>query len=98
MVDKVMSFGGTRINFMVTFFFVEKNDDLIPDSYCWKPDGTENCLPFTDDIIETWTQRFTECLRYAVQIGFTGISYTPHLDASDGSQWRNVMLINPLEK
>lgn len=99
MVDRVWSYGGTKINFMVTHFFVDPSGDLTPDYYCYKPDSTEECLPFTQAAINTWLELFTPCLQYAVWRGFTGISFTPHLDDGLGQgQWRNKMLINPLAK
>lgn len=41
---------------------------------------------------------FQPCLDYAVGLGFD-VAFTPHLDDGlNNGQWRNAMLINPLQK
>eukprot|EP00879_Flechtneria_rotunda_P026552 GHRR01028322.1.p1 GENE.GHRR01028322.1~~GHRR01028322.1.p1 ORF type:complete len:407 (+),score=78.90 GHRR01028322.1:202-1422(+) len=99
MVDRAGLTGSSKINFMVNQYFVDNNEDLVPDYYCYKPDASKECVMFTQDIIERWTEAFKPCLKYAVDTMGFSIAFTPHLD--DGGttgQWRNAMLINPLAK
>lgn len=99
MVDKIAFLGGTRINFMVTHFFVDLNFDMVPDYYCYKPNATEKCELFTPAYVAEWSAGFSKCLKHAIRVGFTGIAVTPHLDDGlNAGQWRNSMLINPLAK
>lgn len=97
MVTRAAAYGSTKINFMVTHFYQDKDNDYVPEFYCYRPDFSGDCLPFTPEIIDMWTKRFVPCLQHAVQLGFTGIAFTPHLDPTTGG-WRNAMLINPLMK
>eukprot|EP00878_Enallax_costatus_P042632 GHUV01050055.1.p1 GENE.GHUV01050055.1~~GHUV01050055.1.p1 ORF type:complete len:299 (+),score=46.39 GHUV01050055.1:42-938(+) len=97
MVNHAATYGSTKINFMTTHFFIDTEGDHIPNSYCYK--GTNDCLPFTQDVIANWTSSFTKCLQHAVAKGFTGIAVTPHLDGwGQFTPWRNSLRVNPLAK
>lgn len=99
MATRAGAVGATTINWVVTHFFIDADGDDVPESYCYKPDSdSEECVPFSDSVIEQWSKGLAECMRPAVEAGFD-IAYTPHLDDGRGnSAWRNAMRINPLEK
>lgn len=98
MVDRAGRSGSTKLNFVITHYFVDEDKDFVPDSFCYKPDGGRDCLPFTQDVIDQFTKLTAACLQHAVQVGFD-LAFTPHLDDGLGSgQWRNAMQINPIQK
>ncbi|KAF6266260.1 hypothetical protein COO60DRAFT_1669582 [Scenedesmus sp. NREL 46B-D3] len=98
MVDRAGQTGSTKVNFVVTHFFIDRNYNNIPDSYCHKPGSTDKCEPFTKAVLADWTKALIPCLGYAVRAGFD-IAITPHLDDGLASGvWRNAQLINPLVK
>lgn len=62
------------------------------------PSGSPECTPATPELVAKWGALFQPCLAYAVGLGFD-IAFTPHLDDGlNNGQWRNAMLINPLQK
>jgi hypothetical protein len=68
-----------------------------PQNTTTKPAAPE-CTPATPELIARWTALFQPCLQYAVDLGFD-IAFTPHLDDGlNNGQWRNAMLINPIER
>lgn len=98
MVDKAGRTGATKINFVLTHYYVDEDGDYTPERFCYKAGMGAECTAFTPAAVEEWVRLFKPCLSYAVGLGFD-LAFTPHLD--DGlnkGQWRNAMLIDPLAK
>jgi hypothetical protein len=97
-VQRVREFcGGDRINFVPTLFFVDNDNDDIPEYY-----STKQGLVYYE-INNTNTQNFKEgmavCFKEAISQKFKVIELTPHLDDGTGKgKWRNTIIMNPLEK
>lgn len=98
MVNRAGRTGSSRINFVISHYFVDKNRDNVVDYFCLKLTSSPECTPATQELVDKWVALFKPCLDYAVGLGFD-IAFTPHLDDGlNNGQWRNAMLINPLQK
>ena len=48
--------------------------------------------------VEAWKRGLQRCFKAAVAAGFTGLQVLNHIDAHDGSTWRNLLDFDPLAK
>lgn len=48
-------------------------------------------------LLQRWKTGLQQCLRYAVQAGFTGIHVLNHIDNQEGLAWRNFVDFDPLK-
>jgi hypothetical protein len=89
--------GGTKINFVPTLFFVDKNQDSVPEYFATKEGLTYYATNQTNMI--NFVRGMRACFKRTLQEGFQLIEITPHLDdGTGGGQWRNTIIMNPLAK
>ncbi|KXZ41591.1 hypothetical protein GPECTOR_376g168 [Gonium pectorale] len=89
--------GGSRINFVPTHYWRDRNQDGGVDAYCYM-DSDMDCITHTAASIASFRAGMELCFRRAVEEGL-GISIVPHLD--DGGKtaaWRNGLLFDPKKK
>ncbi|KAG2493204.1 hypothetical protein HYH03_008624 [Edaphochlamys debaryana] len=98
MVDRAKaSAGGTRINFVPTHYWQDKDSNGGVDAYCYM-DSNMDCVRHTAQSIASFRSGLELCFRRAVEEGL-GLSIVPHLD--DGGRtaaWRNGLKFNPKQK
>eukprot|EP01025_Chloroclados_australasicus_P046899 TRINITY_DN5193_c0_g1_i10.p1 TRINITY_DN5193_c0_g1~~TRINITY_DN5193_c0_g1_i10.p1 ORF type:complete len:291 (-),score=43.53 TRINITY_DN5193_c0_g1_i10:66-938(-) len=100
MLDKVMEFGGSKVQFIPTQFWVGFDgpswlNRTRVDYYCHKV-GAGNCVAFEQQAIDEFREDMKMCFQYAIDRGLD-ISLSPHLD--DGLElggWRNTLRFDPL--
>jgi hypothetical protein len=98
MVDKAGRTGATKINFVLTHYYVDEDADYVPDYFCYKAGTSPECTKFTQKAADEFVRLVKPCLAYAVGMGFD-LAFTPHLDDGlNAGQWRNAMRIDPLAK
>ena len=95
-VKRSSAFNAKRLNFVITWYFVDDDRDSIPDKYCYRPRQNAQCIPFTQDVLTTWELGLQTCIKYAIDLGFD-IFITPHVDdGGSGGGWRNAMKVDPV--
>jgi hypothetical protein len=47
MIDRAGQGGSSKLNFVITHFFVDQNRDYIPEYWCYKPTMSPECVPVT---------------------------------------------------
>ena len=47
MIDRAGQGGSSKINFVITHYFVDQNRDYIPEYWCYKPSQSPECEPVT---------------------------------------------------
>jgi hypothetical protein len=50
-------------------------------------------VPFL--LLHRFRRKLTACVRTAIDLGFTSIMLTPHIDPSSGTGWRGFVRMNP---
>lgn len=89
--------GGTKINFVPTLFFIDRNKDYVPESFATKEGLTYYATNETN--ILNFVRGMRACFKRAIRENFQVIEITPHLDdGTGGGQWRNTIVMNPLYK
>ncbi|KAG2424504.1 hypothetical protein HYH02_015174 [Chlamydomonas schloesseri] len=95
MVDRAKrAAGGSRVNFVPTHYWKDRNEDGSIDSFCYM-DSTMTCLNHDGASVASFRRGMELCFRRAVEEGL-GLSVVPHLD--DGGKtaaWRNGLVFNP---
>jgi hypothetical protein len=46
MIDRAAAGASSKINFMITHYFVDEDKDLVPEYFCYKPGASRDCVPF----------------------------------------------------
>eukprot|EP01025_Chloroclados_australasicus_P063457 TRINITY_DN839_c0_g1_i1.p1 TRINITY_DN839_c0_g1~~TRINITY_DN839_c0_g1_i1.p1 ORF type:complete len:461 (+),score=39.69 TRINITY_DN839_c0_g1_i1:187-1569(+) len=100
MLDKVMEFGVSRVQFVPTQFWVGYDGTYWAnrtrvDFYCHKL-SVGNCIAFDQQAIDEFREDMRLCFQYAINKGLD-IALSPHLD--DGLElggWRNTIRFDPL--
>jgi hypothetical protein len=94
-VKRASAFKAKRLNYVITWYFVDDDNDAIPEKYCYRIRQNAQCIPFTPDVLPTWEIGLQACIKYAVNLGFD-IFYTPHVDdGGSGGAWRNAIKVDP---
>jgi hypothetical protein len=89
--------GGTKLNFVITQFWIDKSNNGTIDSFSTKV-GL-NVVPVNTSNLAIFTEGMTECFAAAIQMGFTTLEVTPHVDDGMGrGGWRNTLIMNPLRR
>lgn len=97
MVEKVSAFGGTRVNFVPTHYWMDSRQANVVDYYC-AMDGAMYCHGFSSDRVDSFREGMRACMQAAVDKHLS-ISLVPHLDDGSGrNSWRNGLLYDPLAK
>ncbi|PNW74409.1 hypothetical protein CHLRE_13g607400v5 [Chlamydomonas reinhardtii] len=95
MVDRAKKVaGGSRVNFVPTHYWKDRDEDGSIDSFCYM-DSTMTCLNHDGPSVASFRAGMELCFRRAVEEGL-GVSLVPHLD--DGGKtaaWRNGLVFNP---
>ena len=89
--------GGTKINFVLTQFWMDHNGNGIINGFATK--RGMNIIPIDESNKKTIINGMTKCFEMAINSGFNTIEITPHLDDGMGrNTWRNTLDMNPLKK
>jgi hypothetical protein len=104
--------GSKRVNIVPTLYFVGQSTEGTPgvcnpdnwrlnvelEYFCQYPTYTSACVALDPESIARFQVGFQACLQDAVNLGFTEVLISPHLD--DGTKtehWRNMLLFDPLQ-
>jgi hypothetical protein len=97
-LDKIKNqLKATTVNFIITKFWIDENQDQTPDYFCVRL-GRHPCKLPTQNDTDEYVRQVAGCLKKADDLGFTKIQITPHLD--DGNvtaAWRNKLFLDPLQ-
>jgi hypothetical protein len=89
--------GGTKINFVITQFWIDELNVGKINSFGTKLGN--NVVPVSPNNLRVLTTGMNACFKAAVNLGFTTIEVTPHIDDGMGrGGWRNALVMNPLRK
>eukprot|EP00877_Chromochloris_zofingiensis_P005846 jgi/Chrzof1/15262/UNPLg00656.t1 len=99
MVDRIKSFGGRAVNFVITAYYADYNGDNTMDKLGYMESPLDKKFrEYTPAAASRWQAGLAFCMRYAVNNGFYIVLH-PHLD--DGlykGTWRNVLVFDPSAK
>lgn len=100
-VGRAAAYNSSWINFFPVQYWYDALGGFQIDYFCYKNSPKDDvCRPYTVAAIQRWQQGFQACVTAAAALGLH-VSYTGHLDdhfASSFSRWRNLLLLNPIEK
>lgn len=89
--------GGTKINFVVTQFWLDALRNGNITGYGTK--YGEYVVPINNTLVSSMVRGMYACFLTAVANGFTTLEITPHVDdGSNTGAWRNTLSMNPLQK
>jgi len=88
----------TTVNFIITKFWIDENQDWTPDYYCVRL-GRHPCVKPRENDTAEFITHFAGCLQTADKLGFVKVQITPHLDdGNETAMWRNKLFLDPMQE